>query len=221
MSDNYIVMARSLDKKGAAGVTCFMVEKGTEGLSFGGKEKKMGWRGQPTAAVTFEDCKIPLENVIGKEGDGFKIAMKALDGGRINIGACSLGGAQACLDKSLDHVQVRKQFGKPLADFQSIQFKLADMATELQAARYMVHHAAELLDAKDPRGTMSSAMAKRFATDLGSKVCDTALQLHGGYGYLQDYHVERFVRDLRVHQILEGTNEVMRVIISRQLLADK
>jgi len=168
--------------------------------------------------VIMEDCRIPVNNMLGKEGEGFTIAMKGLDGGRINIGTTSLGGAQACLNYSIEHLKVRKQFGQPLSNFQYLQFKVADMATELQAARLMIQNAASLLDKKDPTATVHCAMAKRFATDVGFKVCNDALQLHGGYGYLKDFPIERFVRDVRVHQILEGTNEIMKVIIARHFL---
>ncbi|MGY8960595.1 MAG: acyl-CoA dehydrogenase family protein, partial [Alphaproteobacteria bacterium] len=197
---------------------CLVVEKDTPGLSFGKRESKLGWNSQPTAAVIFEECRVPVENLIGVEGDGFKIAMKGLDGGRVNISACSIGGARACLDAGRAYMLERKQFGKRLADFQALQFKLADMATELEAARLMVHHAARGLDDGHADATLHCAMAKRFATDAGFKVCNDALQLHGGYGYLRDYPIERFLRDVRVHQILEGTNEIMRVVISRKLL---
>lgn len=178
----------------------------------------MGWNSQPTSMVIFEDCRVPVSNVVGNEGDGFKIAMSGLDGGRINIAICSVGAARACLEAATDYVQGRNQFGKPLSAFQTIQFKLADMATDLEAARLMVLNAAFLLDEKDSTATKFCAMAKRFATDVGFDVCNAALQLHGGYGYLKDYPIERFMRDARVHQILEGTNEIMRVIISRYLL---
>ncbi|MEL0022365.1 MAG: acyl-CoA dehydrogenase family protein, partial [Rickettsiales bacterium] len=171
-------------------------------------------------AVIFEDCRVPVANRIGEEGDGFKIAMKGLDGGRINIASCSIGAARKCLELARDYMRERKQFGQRLADFQALQFKLADMATELEAARLMVRRAAASLDAGDPQATMHAAMAKRFATDIGFKVCNDALQLHGGYGYIKEYPIERYLRDVRVHQILEGTNEIMRVIISRKLLND-
>ncbi|HEX7076510.1 MAG TPA: acyl-CoA dehydrogenase family protein, partial [Hyphomicrobiaceae bacterium] len=200
------------------GISTVVVEKGTPGLSFGKKEKKLGWNSQPTAMVIFEDCRVPVANRIGAEGDGFKIAMKGLDGGRINIAACSLGAARACLEAARAHLDVRMAFGRKLAEFQALQFKLADMATELEAARLMVHRAAGALDAGDPNATLYCAMAKRFATDVGFNVCNEALQLFGGYGYLKDYPVERYLRDTRVHQILEGTNEIMRVIIARRLL---
>lgn len=218
-SDIYVVMVRTSDD-GAKGITCLVVENGTPGLSFGAQEKKLGWKSQPTAAVIFEDCRVPVANRLGNEGDGFKIAMMGLDGGRLNIGACSLGGARRCLDEALTYVHDRKQFGRPLAANQALQFKLADMATELEAARLLLHKAASKLDAKAPDATMYCAMAKRMATDVGFSVVNDALQLHGGYGYLRDYPIERFLRDLRVHQILEGTNEIMRVIVARKLIDD-
>lgn len=221
VSDLYFVMARTGEGSSPSTISCFLVEKGTRGISFGANEKKMGWNSQPTAAVNFDECVVPASNLIGKEGEGFKIAMKALDGGRINIGSCSIGAAQACLERSLDHVNVREQFSKPLSSLQSIQFKLAEMATDLQSARLMVYRAAELLDSKKSSATMASAMAKFKATDIGFEICNNALQIHGGYGYLQDYQVERFLRDVRVHQILEGTNEIMRLIIARQILSRK
>ena len=217
VSDIYVCMVRT-GGDGANGISCLVVEKDTPGLSFGAQEKKLGWHSQPTAAVIFEDCRVPVANRIGDEGDGFKIAMRGLDGGRINIGACSLGGARAALDAAREHMQVREQFGHKLAEFQALQFKLADMATELEAARLMIWRAAARLDAAAPDATLQCAMAKRFATDAGFDICNAALQLHGGYGYLRDYPVERILRDLRVHQILEGTNEIMRVIIARKLL---
>jgi len=203
---------------GPKGISCLVVEKDAPGLSFGQLEHKMGWNSQPTAAVIFEDCRVPIANRIGAEGEGFKIAMQGLDGGRINIAACSIGAARKCQELALEHMQQRTQFGQPLAEFQALQFKLADMATELHAARLMVHDAARRLDTGDPDGTMHAAMAKRFATDTGFKVCNEALQLHGGYGYIKEYPIERYLRDVRVHQILEGTNEIMRVIIARRLL---
>ncbi|MEO0713916.1 MAG: acyl-CoA dehydrogenase family protein, partial [Pseudomonadota bacterium] len=203
---------------GAKGVSAFVVEKDTPGLSFGANEKKMGWNSQPTRQVILDDVRILASNRIGNEGDGFKFAMAGLDGGRLNIAACSLGGAQRALDKAVDYAKERKQFGKAIADFQATQFKLADMETELQAARIMLYEAATRLDAKTPDATRWCAMAKRFVTDTGFKVANDALQIFGGYGYLQDYGVEQIVRDLRVHQILEGTNEIMRVIISRDML---
>ncbi|MEO1321587.1 MAG: acyl-CoA dehydrogenase family protein [Pseudomonadota bacterium] len=216
-SDLYVVMART-SEDGAKGISTFVVEKGTPGLSFGKNEEKMGWRAQPTAVVSFDDCKIPTTNRIGNEGDGFKYAMAGLDGGRLNIAACSLGGAQDALDRAVDYAQERKQFGRSIADFQAIQFKLADMETELQAARALLYQAADKLDQKAEDAAQFCAMAKRFVTDTGFKVANEALQIHGGYGYLADYEVERIVRDLRVHQILEGTNEIMRVIISRAMM---
>ncbi len=216
-SDVYFVMART-GGPGAKGISCFLVDKGTPGLAFGKQEVKLGWNSQPTCAVLFEDCKVPAANRIGPEGTGFKIAMSALDGGRLSIAACSLGAATACLRAAREHVLVRSQFGAPLAANQAVQFKLADMTTELHAARLMVRSAAKMYDAKDPNLTPFCAMAKQFATDVGFKVCNEALQLHGGYGYLRDYPIERFMRDARVHQILEGTNEIMRVIIARSIL---
>ena len=216
-SDLYVAMVRTGDA-GAGGVSCFLIEKDTPGLSFGANERKMGWNSQPTAQVIFEGCRVPVENLLGEEGDGFKFAMKGLDGGRLNIAACSLGTAQRAFDKALAYAGEREQFGNRISDFQAIQFKLADMATELQAARLMLYDAARALDDNDPERTKRSAMAKRFVTDAGFNVANEALQIHGGYGYLQDYEVERMVRDLRVHQILEGTNEIMRVIIARHLL---
>jgi len=218
-SDVYVVMARTSDD-GARGVSTFIVEKGTPGLSFGANEKKMGWKSQPTAQVIFDDARVPASNRIGDAGHGFKFAMAGLDGGRLNIAACSLGGAQRALDKAIDYARERKQFGRAIADFQATQFKLADMETELNAARVMLYEAAQKLDAKAPDATRWCAMAKRFVTDTGFKVANDALQIFGGYGYLADYGIEQIVRDLRVHQILEGTNEIMRVIISRDMLRD-
>ena len=216
-SDIYVSMVRT-GGTGPSGISCLVVEKGTPGLSFGKQEKKLGWNSQPTSAVMFEDCRVPIANRLGEEGDGFKIAMMGLDGGRLNIGACSLGGARACLEAARGYMLERKQFGKRLADFQALQFRLADMATELEAARLMIHRAAVSLDRKAPDATLRCAMAKRFATDACFQICDEALQLHGGYGYLKDFPVERYLRDLRVHRILEGTNEIMRLIIARRLL---
>jgi alkylation response protein AidB-like acyl-CoA dehydrogenase len=216
-SDVYAVMART-GGSGSSGISCVLVEKGTPGLSFGKQERKLGWNSQPTAAVIFENCRVPVENRVGSEGHGFRFAMAGLDGGRVNIAACSLGGARACLEASRDYILQRKQFGQRLADFQSIQFKLADMATELEAARLMVHRAAFAMDSGAMDATLRCAMAKRFATDVCSRICDDALQLHGGYGYLKDFPVERYLRDLRVHRILEGTNEIMRLIVARRLL---
>ena len=215
-SDVFAVMCRT-GGEGPGGVSCLLVEKGVEGLSFGKQEKKMGWNSQHTSTVNFDNCEIPIDNIVGNEGDGFKIAMKGLDGGRVNIAACSLGGARAALEASLSYASDRKQFGKSIDQFQATQFKLADMATELEASRLMVLRAAASLDSKDIQATKYCAMAKRFATDICSDICNEALQIHGGYGYLKDFPLERLVRDLRVHQILEGTNEIMRVIISRKL----
>jgi alkylation response protein AidB-like acyl-CoA dehydrogenase len=216
-SDVYVTMVRT-GEDGPAGISTLVVEKGTPGLSFGAQEKKMGWNAQPTAAVIFEDARVPVANRLGEEGIGFKIAMSGLDGGRLNIGACSLGGAQAALDKALAYTADRKAFGKRISDFQAIQFRLADMATELEAARTFLWRAASALDAKDLDATKLCAMAKRVATDRGFEIANEALQLHGGYGYLADYGIEKIVRDLRVHQILEGTNEVMRLIVARSLV---
>ena len=219
VSDIYICMVRT--GEGENGISCLVVEKGTKGLGFGKQEKKMGWHSQPTSAVIFDDCRVPVTNLIGNEGDGFKIAMKGLDGGRLNIGACSIGGARTAYEAATDHVQVRTQFGAPLASFQALQFKLADMITELEAARLLIRQGSLKLDLGEMDATVYCAMAKRFATDVAFKVCNEALQLHGGYGYLHEYGVERILRDLRVHQILEGTNEIMRVIIARHILRSK
>jgi len=216
VSDVYVVMART-GGPGAKGVSAFVVEDGTAGLSFGAQEKKMGWNSQPTAQVNFDDCRVPEANRIGQEGEGFRFAMAGLDGGRINIASCSLGGAGLALDTAKAHLETRKAFGNPLKDFQGLQWRLADMATELDAARLMVRRAAHALDNRDPKATQYCAMAKRLATDTGFEVANQALQLHGGYGYLRDFPLERIVRDLRVHQILEGTNEIMRVITAREL----
>jgi hypothetical protein len=215
-SDVYVCMVRT-GEEGPKGISCIVVEKGTPGLSFGKKERKMGWNSQPTALVNFDNCRVPATNRIGAEGEGFRIAMMGLDGGRINIGACSVGTARAALDEAKSYASDRKQFGKRISDFQASQFKLADMATELEASRLMIRSAAAALDRRDPRATMLCAMAKRFATDVGFNIANNALQLHGGYGYLRDFPAERHVRDLRVHQILEGTNEIMRVIIGREM----
>ena len=217
VSDIYVAMVRTGDE-GAKGVSCFIIEKGMPGLSFGANEKKMGWNNQPTAQVIFEDCRVPVENRIGEEGEGFKFAMMGLDGGRLNIAACSLGTAQRAFDMALEYAKTREQFGQSIAEFQAIQFKLADMATDLEAARLMLYEAAKTLDEGKAEKTRKSAMAKRFVTDTCFNVANEALQIHGGYGYLQDYEIERMVRDLRVHQILEGTNEIMRMIIARDLL---
>ena len=217
VSDLYVVMART-GEAGPSGISTIVVEKGTPGLSFGAEEKKMGWNAQPTRAVILENCRVPVANRLGPEGIGFKIAMAGLDGGRLNIGACSLGGAQAALDKALAYAQERRAFGARIADFQALQFKLADMATELEAARSLLWRAAAALDARSPEATRLCAMAKRVATDTGFAVANEALQIHGGYGYLADYGIEKIVRDLRVHQILEGTNEIMRMIVARGLV---
>ena len=218
VTDFYFVFART-GGDGASGVSAFVVMKDTPGLSFGANERKMGWNAQPTRQVIMENVKIPAENLVGgEEGKGFRMAMSGLDGGRINIGACSLGPAWAAFDKARDYLFERKAFGQPLADFQALQFKIADMATDLEAARLMIYRAADALDRGDPKSSMYSAMAKRYATDLGFDIVNQALQIHGGYGYLKDYGLEKLVRDLRVHQILEGTNEIMRVVISRKLL---
>jgi alkylation response protein AidB-like acyl-CoA dehydrogenase len=214
----YVVMART-GEPGARGISAFLVPDGTPGLSYGVKEHKMGWKAQPTRQVILDEVHVPAANLLGVEGQGFKIAMSALNGGRINIAACSLGGAQWALDRALQYVQERFTFGEPLAEKQAVVFALADMATELQAARALVRDAALALDSKAPDVAMQCAMAKRFATDAGFRVANEALQLHGGYGYLADYGIEKVVRDLRVHQILEGTNEIMRVIIGRELLS--
>lgn len=216
VSDVYLVMARSgID--GPKGISCFLVEKNMAGLSFGRPEHKLGWRSQPTTAVVLDNVRVPCTNLIGEEGQGFKIALSGLDGGRINIATCSVGGAQFCLDTTEEYVKGRKQFGKAIIDFQSTQFKLADMVTRIQASRLMVAHAASALDAGAPGTTATVAMSKRFATDTCYDVCNDALQLHGGYGYLNDYPIERYVRDLRVHTILEGTNEIMQLIIARHM----
>ncbi|MCU0882844.1 MAG: acyl-CoA dehydrogenase family protein, partial [Hyphomonadaceae bacterium] len=215
-SDLYVVMVRT-GGPGPKGISTILVEKGTPGLSFGKNEQKMGWKAQPTAQVIFEDCRVPAENLLGGEGQGFGFAMKGLDGGRLNIAACSLGGAADALARAQAYARERKQFGKALWDFQTTQFKLADMATELEAARVFLRHAASALDAGAPDATKLCAMAKRLVTDRCFDIANQALQIHGGYGYLKDYEVERIVRDLRVHQILEGANEVMRVIIAREM----
>jgi len=216
-SDLYIVMCRT-GGEGYKGVSAVLVEDGAKGLNFGKNENKMGWRAQPTAVVNFDDCRVPVENRMGEEGMGFKYAMMGLDGGRLNIAACALGGAQDALERALAYVKQREVFGKRIADFQNTQFALADMETELAASRALLHQAAQKLDTKTPDATKFCAMAKRFVTDVAFKVADQALQLHGGYGYLADFEVERIVRDLRVHRILEGTNEIMRVVISREML---
>ena len=216
VSDVYVVMVRT-GEDGPRGISCLVVEKGTPGLSFGANEKKMGWSSQPTAVVSFDDCRVPVANRVGGEGDGFRYAMAGLDGGRLNIAACSLGGARLALETAQDYVRTRKQFGKPIGDFQNTQFKIADMATQLEAARLMVMRGAWAIDNAHPEKTKWCAMAKRLTTDACFQIADDALQLHGGYGYLKDYPLERIVRDLRVHRILEGTNEIMRVITAREL----
>lgn len=216
-TDILIVMARTSDQ-GAKGISAFVIPASTAGISYGKNEEKMGWNAQPTRAINFENVRIPARFRIGEEGQGFSFAMKGLDGGRLNIASCSLGTAQAALRAAHRYLQERQQFGKPLAEFQALQFRLADMATELQAARLMVYHAASRLDAADVDATLHCAMAKRFATDACFTVCNEALQLHGGYGYLRDFPLERMLRDVRVHQILEGTNEIMRLISARKLL---
>ncbi|MFH4481368.1 acyl-CoA dehydrogenase family protein [Vibrio diabolicus] len=219
-TDVLVVMART-GEAGAKGVSAFVVPAQADGISYGRKEPKMGWNSQPTRAVTFENVVIPASHLLGEEGQGFVFAMKGLDGGRINIATCSVGTAQQALEQATQYIQERKQFGKPLAQFQALQFKLADMATELAAARQLVRYAASKLDRNDPDATAYCAMAKRFATDVGFQVCDQALQLYGGYGYIKEYPMERHFRDVRVHQILEGTNEIMRLIIARRLLSEE
>jgi len=217
VSDIYVCMVRT-GGAGPKGISCIVVEKDTPGLSFGAQEKKLGWKSQPTAAVVFENCRVPAENLIGREGDGFRIAMMGLDGGRLNIAACSLGGAQFCLDRTVAYMRERKQFGSRLSDFQALRFRVADYATELEAARLMVRRAAHAVSKGEPGATRLAAMAKRLATDAGFEAVNGCLQLHGGYGYLRDHPIERVLRDVRVHQILEGTNEIMRLIVSRDLM---
>jgi alkylation response protein AidB-like acyl-CoA dehydrogenase len=218
-SDIYVCMVRT-GGTGPKGISCLAVEKGTPGLSFGAPEKKLGWKSQPTAAVMFENCRVPVENRIGIEGQGFSIAMAGLDGGRLGIAACSLGGAQFCLDRTVSYMRERKQFGSRLSDFQALRFRIADFATELESSRLMLRRAAVAVAAKEPGATRLAAMAKRLATDVGYDVVNGCLQLHGGYGYLRDHPIERVLRDVRVHQILEGTNEVMRLIVSRDILGN-
>ncbi|MDZ3831815.1 MAG: acyl-CoA dehydrogenase family protein [Sphingopyxis sp.] len=217
VNDIYVTMVRT-GAPGPKGISCLVIEKDMPGVSFGAKEKKLGWNASPTAQVIFDNVKVPIENRVGAEGDGFRFAMAGLDGGRLNIGACSLGGAQRCLDEAIAYTKDRQQFGQPISDFQNTQFMLADMATELEAARALLYLAAAKVTANAPDKTRFSAMAKRLATDGGSNVVNNALQLFGGYGYLKDYPIERFWRDLRVHSILEGTNQVMRMIVGRDLL---
>jgi len=219
VSDVYVVMART-GEAGPRGISTIVVEKGTPGLSYGAPEKKLGWKSQPTAMVLFENCRVPVANRVGAEGQGFKIAMAGLDGGRINIGACSLGGAQFCLDRTIAYMKERKQFGARLADFQALQFRIADYATEIEAARLLLHRAAVALGEGEPAATRLAAQAKRLATDTGFAVVNGCLQLHGGYGYLRDHPIERVLRDVRVHQILEGTNEIMRMIVGRAMLGN-
>ena len=219
VNDVYVVMVRTGEHK-TRGISCVVVDKDTPGLSFGAPEKKLGWNASPTAQLIFEDARVPAANLVGEEGEGFRFAMAGLDGGRLNIGACSLGGAQRCLDEAVAYTRDRQQFGQPIADFQNTQFMLADMATELEAARALLYLAAAKVSDGAPDKTRFSAMAKRLATDSGSNVVNNALQLFGGYGYLKDYPIERFWRDLRVHSILEGTNQVMRMIVGRDLLRD-
>ncbi|MBN8552947.1 MAG: isobutyryl-CoA dehydrogenase [Caulobacterales bacterium] len=216
VSDVYVVMVRT-GEDGPKGISCLVIEKDTPGLSFGANEKKMGWSSQPTAVVSFDDCRVPVANRVGGEGEGFRYAMAGLDGGRLNIAACSLGGARLALETAQDYVKTRKQFGRPVGDFQNTQFKLADMATQLEACRLTVLRGAWAIDTNHPEKTKWCAMAKRMTTDACFQIADDALQLHGGYGYLKDYPLERIVRDLRVHRILEGTNEIMRVITAREM----
>ena len=217
VNDLYLTMVRTGDD-GPGGITCLAIEKDMPGVSFGPPERKTGWHAQPTASLILDNVRVPAGNMVGSEGEGFRIAMQGLDGGRLNIGACSLGGAQRCLDEALRYTKERQQFGRAIADFQNTQFMLADMATDLEAARALLYLAAAKVTDNAPDKTRFAAMAKRLATDTGSMVADRALQLHGGYGYLQDYPVERFWRDLRVHSILEGTNQIMRLIVGRDLL---
>lgn len=218
-SDIYLVMART-GEGGPRGITSILVEAGTPGLSFGAQEKKLGWKTQPTAMVMFTNCRVPVTNRVGAEGQGFAIAMAGLDGGRLNIGACSLGGAQFCLDRTVTYMKERQQFGTRLADFQALQFRIADYATEIEAARLLLHRAAVAVGEGEGHATRLAAQAKRLATDTGFEVVNGCLQLHGGYGYLRDHPIERVLRDVRVHQILEGTNEIMRMIIGRAMLGN-
>lgn len=218
-SDVYVVMVRT-GEPGPKGISCVLVEADRPGISFGKKENKLGWHSQPTTMVFFENCRIPRSNLIGEEGQGFRIALSALNGGRINLASCSLGGAKACLRQAQQYLQERKQFNKPLSDFQVLQFQMADMLTDYEAAKLLVLRAAASLENQHPEAAMHCAMAKRFATDVGFSVADNALQLFGGYGYLKDYPIERYLRDLRVHRILEGSNEIMRLIIARRIFSD-
>ena len=217
VSDIYVTMVRT-GEAGPKGISCLVIEKDMPGVSFGAPERKLGWNSSPTAQVVLENVKVPVANRVGAEGDGFRFAMAGLDGGRLNIGACSLGGAQRCLDEAIKYAKERSQFGQPIAEFQNTQFQLADMATDLEAARALLYLAAAKVTSNAPDKTRFSAMAKKLATDTGSSVVDRALQIFGGYGYLKDYPIERFWRDLRVHRILEGTNEVMKLIVGRDLL---
>ena len=219
VSDIYVVMART-GEAGPRGISGHRGGEGHAGLSYGAQEKKLGWKSQPTAMVMFENCRVPVANLIGKEGQGFRIAMAGLDGGRLNIGACSIGGAQFCLDRTIEYMKERKQFGSRLADFQALQFRIADYATEIEAARLLLHRAAVAVGEGEPAATRLAAQAKRLATDTGFEVVNGCLQLHGGYGYLRDHPIERVLRDVRVHQILEGTNEIMRLIVSRAMLGN-
>jgi len=219
VSDIYVVLART-GEGGPSGISCIVVEKGTPGLSYGAQEKKLGWKSQPTSMVMFENCRVPVENLIGKEGEGFRIAMAGLDGGRLNIGACSLGGAQFCLDRTIGYMKERKQFGTRLADFQALQFRVADYATDIEAARLLLHRAAVAVGEHEPAATRLAVQAKRLSTDTGFEVVNGCLQLHGGYGYLNDHPIERVLRDVRVHQILEGSNEIMRMIVGRAMLGN-
>jgi alkylation response protein AidB-like acyl-CoA dehydrogenase len=218
-ADIYVCMVRT-GGEGPKGISAIVVEKGTPGLSYGAQEEKLGWHSQPTAMLNFENCRVPAANLIGAEGDGFKIAMSGLDGGRLNIAACSIGGAQFCLDRAVEYMRERKQFGARLADFQALRFRIADYATDLEAARLLLWRAAVAVEKREPGATRLAAMAKRLATDTGFEVVNGALQLFGGYGYLRDHPIERVLRDVRVHQILEGTNEIMRLIVSRDLLGN-
>src|SRR6476659_7528458 len=218
-SDLYLCMVRT-GEAGPRGISCLAVENGTGGLHFGAQEKKLGWKTQPTAMVMFDQCRVPVANRIGREGDGFRIAMSGLSGGRLNIAACSIGGAQFCLDRTIQYMRERKQFGSRLSDFQALRFRIADYATELEASRLMVRRAAVAVGTGEPGGTRLAAMAKRLATDAGFEAVNGCLQLHGGYGYLRDHPIERVLRDVRVHQILEGSNEVMRLIVSRDMLGN-
>ena len=220
VNEIYVVMARTDQGSKSGGISCFVIEKDSDGLTFGAQEKKLGWHSQPTAAVIFENCRVPAENMVGEPGDGFKIAMKGLDGGRINIGACSLGGAQRCFDDAVGYVKERRQFNQRIADFQNTQFMLADMKTNLEAARALLYIAAEKVSAGAIDRTQWAAMAKLLSTETGSKVVNDALQLHGGYGFLRDFPIERFLRDLRVHEILEGTSQIMRFVIGREIVSD-